>query len=301
MINTSTRLLFLSVILLLSMQSMGQSLSNTAALLEPSGTQYFQNQYLANPAMAGIDTGLNINAAYRNQWSSIDGAPVTKFLSADYAMGKRVGVGMHLFNDQAGLIDRTRVALTYAYHLPLNEEGKQLSFGLSVAWNVQRLNGKNVNGDVNDPAIGAFNRRDNYFEAEYGMAYTDGHLNLQAAVPNIRSLVSGNNKAVDGGTIFFTAASWKFVLDNASVEPKIAYRGVRGYDNILDMGVNVAFLNNVANVMAMYHTSKSVTAGIGVNIMKTLAIQALYNTQTGGIKTYASGTYEIGATIHLFR
>lgn len=299
--NTSTRLLFLSVCLLFSMQNLAQSLSNATALLEPSGTQYFQNQYLANPAMAGIDTGLNINAAYRHQWSGIDGAPVTKFLTADYAMGKRVGIGMHLFNDEAGLINRTRAALSYAYHLPLNENGRQLSFGLSVALNVQRIDTKNISGDANDPSIGAFNRRDNYFEAEYGMAYTDTHLTLQAAVPNIRSLVSGDNKAVDGGTIFFTAASYRFTADNTSIEPKVCYRGVRGFDNIVDMGLNVAFLNNVANVMAMYHTSKSVTAGIGVNIMKTLGIQALYNTQTGGIKTYASGTYEIGATLHLFR
>jgi type IX secretion system PorP/SprF family membrane protein len=298
-----TRLSLLSVLFLSSVETFAQSLSETPALLEPSATQYFQNQYLANPAFAGIDTGLHVNATYRNQWSGIDGAPVTKFFTADYAAGKRVGLGVHVFNDVAGLINRTRAALTYAYHLPLNDHGQQLSFGLSLGLNVQRINTKNVNGDVYDPSISSFNRRDDYFEAEAGIAYTNGKLTLQGALPNVRSMVSGDNKTVDGGSIFFTAASYKFTISDAvsSVEPKICYRGVRGYNNIVDIGVNIAVLNNAASVMTMYHTSKSLTTGIGVNIMKTVAIQAMYTTQTGGIKTYVDGTYEIGASIHLFR
>jgi hypothetical protein len=65
--------------------------------------------------------------------------------------------------------------------------------------------------------------------------------------------------------------------------------------------VNVSLLNNVANVMAMYHTSKSVTAGIGVNIMKTVGVQAMYTSQTGGVKTYVDGTFEVGVTVNLFK
>jgi type IX secretion system PorP/SprF family membrane protein len=299
---TIRSLLVSCLILAAGSKAGAQSLSNAQALLEPSGTQYFQNQYLANPAMAGLEKGLHLNAAYRKQWSGIDGAPVTKFFTADGAVGNRVGAGLNIFNDVAGLINRTRVALTYAYHLPLSDADHQLHFGLSLAWNVQRVDYKNVNGDVLDPSVSAFNRRDNYFEAEYGMAYTDTRLTLQASLPNIRSIVTGDNKAVDGGGIFFTAAAYKFDVDETitSVEPKLCYRGVRGFDNIIDAGVNVALLNNVANVMAMYHTSKSVTAGIGVNIMKTVAVQAMYTTQTGGVKTYVDGTYEVGVTVNLF-
>jgi type IX secretion system PorP/SprF family membrane protein len=283
-------------------QAGAQSLGNSQALLEPSGTQYFQNQYLSNPAMAGVEKGLRLNAAYRRQWNGIDGAPVTKFFTADYALGNRVGAGLNVFNDVAGLINRTRVALTYAYHLPLNNPDHQLHFGLSLAWNVQRIDYKNLDGDAMDPSVSAFNRRDNYFEGEYGMAYTDTKLTVQAALPNIRSLVTGDNKAVDGGGIFFTAASYKFAVDDAItfIEPKLCYRGVKGYDNIIDAGVNVGILNNVANVMAMYHTSKSLTAGVGVKVLKLVAIQAMYTTQTGGIKTYVDGTYEVGVTVNLF-
>ncbi|MBC9929207.1 PorP/SprF family type IX secretion system membrane protein [Chitinophaga qingshengii] len=279
-----------------------QTLSDVPALLEPSGTQYFQNAYLANAAMAGIDTGLHINAAYRRQAKQMTGAPETRFLTVDGLLGKRVGAGLNVMNDVAGLINRTRVAMSYAYHLPIGKEGQQLHFGLSLAMNFQRLDLSHLNGDPNDPTVGAFNRRDNYFEGEYGMAYTNGALTVQAALPNIRSMFT-NDKTVNGGTIFYSAAEYRFAFEGAleSITPKVCYRGVRGYNNILDIGVNAAFLDNVLNVMALYHSSRSFTAGFGVDVKKTVLIQALYHAQTGGYNTYNNGTYEIGAGIHLFK
>ncbi len=280
-----------------------QDLGNSKALLQPSGTQYFHNQYLANPAMAGIDTGLHLNGAYRRQWDNIEGAPVTMHFSGDMALDKRIGIGLNVMDDEAGLLKRTRVAATYAYHLPVGSAGQKLHFGLSFVFNSQRLNYKDVNGDIADPSLSAFNRRDNYFEAEYGMAYTAGKWRVQAALPNIRSLVTGDDDMADGGGIFFSAVSYRFTPAGvvSAVEPKVCYRGVSGFKDILDVGVHVSFLDNVANITALYHSSKSFTGGVGVNIMKTVAIQALYTTQTGGIKTYMDGGYEIGATIHLFK
>lgn len=285
------------------LQGGAQSLSNTPALLEPSATQYFQNQYLANPAMAGIDSGLHLNAAYRRQMNGIDGAPISKFFTADGYIGDRVGGGVHIFNDQAGLMNRTRVALSYAYHLPLGDRGQTLHFGLSLAMNFQRIDYKAVDGDGSDPSIGAFNRRDSYFEGEFGMAYTNTHWNIQGSLPNIRTLFTGDDKAVDGGTIYFTAISYKFLPEGAisSIVPKVCYRGVRGYDNIFDFGLHVGFLREVANVLALYHTSGSFTGGIGVNILQTVTLQAMYTTQTNGMKTYVDGGYEIGITVNLFR
>jgi type IX secretion system PorP/SprF family membrane protein len=289
---------------LFTRNAQAQGLGNSLGLLEPSGTQFFQNQYLANPAMAGVDSGLHLNAAYRRQYNGIDGAPETAHFSADGALGRRVGAGFKIFNDEAGLITRTRVAATYAYHLPLGVNGQQLHFGLSLAFNIQRLDYTKVDGDDADPSLGAFNRRDNYFEAEYGMAYTNGNLFLQAALPNVRSLFTGKDYGVNGGGLFFTAVSYRFTPEQGVIsgfEPKVCYRGIEGYDNILDAGFNLYVLDNVANVMGMYHTSKSFTAGVGVNIKKMVILQALYTTQTGGIKTYVDGTYEIGATVNLFR
>jgi len=284
--------------------SLAQSLNKAEALLEPSATQYFQNQYLANSAMAGLDTGLHVNVAYRKQWAGIVGAPVTQSFTADYRTTDRVGVGFHLMSDQAGLIDRTKAGLTYAYHLPLNENGTNLSFGLSLALDLQHLDVTKLNGDLDDPSISRYDRRDNYFEGEFGVAYTSEHLGAQLALPNVRSLFTGDDKTVDGGTLYYAALSYRFLPESGalnSLEPKIAYRGVRGYQPIFDAGVNFVFLNNVVNMMALYHTSKSVTAGVGFNIKQSVLVHAMYTSQTGGMKTYVDGAFEVGLTLNLFR
>ncbi|SHM57401.1 type IX secretion system membrane protein, PorP/SprF family [Chitinophaga jiangningensis] len=299
------RILILSAAALtLSLSASAQSLSKTPALLEPSSTQYYMNQYLANPAMAGADSGLHVNAAYRAQMNAVEGAPETKFFTADGYIGNRVGAGLNVMNDKAGLLSRTRVAATYAYHLPLNENGSRLHFGISLGLNFQRLDYDKIDGDNSDPAIGAFNRRDDYFEADFGMAYTNQHWNIQAALPNIRSTFSNKTDAtVNGGTILFTALSYRFLLENAvsSIEPKLAYRAVKGYEGIADIGLNVGILENVANVTAFYHTSGSYSVGAGVRVANTVRVLGMYTKQTSGYRTLTDGGYEIALALDLFR
>lgn len=284
-------------------QGKAQSLSNAQALLDPSATQYFQNQYLANPSMAGVDTSWRLNAAYHRQWTGIDGAPITKYASLDGAFSRREALGVNVFNDQSGLLSRTRAALSYAYSIPLNDRDQQLRLGFSLAMDIQRVDYKSVNGDISDPSIGAYNNRRNYFEGEFGAAYLDSHVTLQAALPNLRALFGTADKGFDGGTILFTAASYKFTSEGSVnvIEPKVCYRVVQGYDHLVDAGINVGFMNSLLSVMALYHSSKSLTAGIAINVLKTVGIQAMYTTQTGGISSYVNGGYEIGATINLFK
>ena len=74
------------------------------AQLNPLGQAYFQNQYLANPAMAGLGEGLRVNAGYRQQWTSMPGSPSTQFLTGDYGFKNRVGLGANIYHEKAGLL-----------------------------------------------------------------------------------------------------------------------------------------------------------------------------------------------------
>ncbi len=290
------RFLLAGLLMGASLNAGAQSFSNKPALLQPSGTQYYLNQYLANPAMAGLDSGLNLNAAHRRQWTGIDGAPVNTFITADLRAGSS-GFGVNILTDKAGQLSRTRVALSYAYHLPLDRAGNQLlHFGLFAAINSSRVSSYELDGDPSDPSLINYNQRNDYSEGEYGMAYTDRHLTLQVSIPNARTLFSGKELGVNSGTILYTAASYRLDLGGgiSSLEPKLCYRQVKGYDGIVDAGVQLGFLNNVITVMGLYQSSKNFTGGAGVQIGKVITIQAMYTTQTGGLKNYSDGTYELG-------
>ncbi|WP_212005129.1 PorP/SprF family type IX secretion system membrane protein [Chitinophaga sp. HK235] len=298
-------ILLLGAFALSNSSASAQNVGNPSQLYEPMAAQYFLNQYMANAAMAGIDTGLHVYLAYQRQSSDMPGAPQAKALTADYKLFKRVGIGMNIFNDKAGLLNNTKVAFTYAYHLPLSaSELSILHFGLSGAFINRRLDTKSINGDITDPSINAFNRRDNYFEADFGMAFTRKGLNLQTSLPNLVSLLKDKSNDIGvNRSLFYSAASYRFDIDDqlTSIEPKVCLRGIKGYDNIIDAGANFVFFEDLFNVMAMYHSTKSFSAGAGINYKSVAGFQLVYNSQTSGLANYTNGTFELNLVVHLFK
>ncbi|MXV17053.1 PorP/SprF family type IX secretion system membrane protein [Hufsiella ginkgonis] len=271
------------------------------AQLNPFGSAYFQNQYQLNPAMAGTVSGFTVNGGYRQQWSSIPGTPKTQSLTAEYgAAGKNAGFGLSLNNDKAGLQVRTRMMGTFAYHVPLSESNR-LSFGVSLGYMDDRIENSGVRGDQGDQSIGRYNQRDKYVDGDFGIAFTGSKLSLQAAAPNLKNLLKKDNNelGVDRAT-FMAAASYKIsfpsVLDGLLAEPKVCFRGVNGFDNILDAGANLNFANKRMNILGMYHSSHSATFGMGVTYSK-LSFLGIYTTETAALRTYANGTFEIGVRL----
>jgi type IX secretion system PorP/SprF family membrane protein len=274
------------------------------AQLNPLAGIYFENQYLGNPAMAGIEQGMNLNMGYRQQWSSIPGTPVTQSITAEYGTSKKVGLGLNIYNDEAGLLKRTRVMGTYSYHLPLNDESRKLRFGISLGFMDDRVMSENISGEQNDSSIGKFNQRDTYIDGDFGLAYTSKKLTVQGAIPNLKSFLQKEtvNGAADRST-FYSAISYKFyylkTLDGFGVEPKLAIRGVQGFNNIVDAGANFTVANRAASVTAIYHSSNSATFGLGAVIKSFGAITANYTTATSALSQYASGSFQIGLKLDL--
>lgn len=280
--------------------------TEVSAQLNPLAGIYFNNEYLGNPAMAGIEQGLNLNLGYRQQWSSVPGAPVTQSITAHYGTGKKVGLGLNIHNDEAGLIKRTRVMGTYSYHLPLNDESQKLRFGISLGFMDDRVMSENINGDQNDASVGKFNQRETYIDGDFGVAYTSNKLTVQGAIPNLKGFLQKEdiNGAADRPT-FFSAVSYKFyfpkAMDGFEVEPKVALRGVEGFDNIVDVGANFSVANRAASVMAVYHSSESATIGMAAVIKNFGDITANYTTATSALSEYTSGNFQIGLKLTLLR
>ncbi|WP_423147936.1 PorP/SprF family type IX secretion system membrane protein [Rubrolithibacter danxiaensis] len=299
-INKSIIKLLLPIFLLLFIKQ------ESRAQLNPLGGIYFQNQYQANPAMAGLEDRLNLNLSMRQQWNSIPGAPKTQSITADYGFSNKVGLGLNIYNDQAGLQKQTRIMGTYAYHLPVGSDSQQLSFGVSFGFMNDRLNTEDMKGDTSpDVIVGRYNQRETFFDGDFGIAYTGKRLTIQGALPNMKSIFSKDqNNSVADRSIFYSAISYKIVneesLNGFIVEPKICYRGVKGYDNIADIGTYLGFAGNALNLMAMYHTTQSATFGAGINYKKTLAIMGMYNTETAALSGYTNGTFEINLRVSLF-
>ena len=122
---------------------------NAKAQQFPLYTQYKNNGFLLNPAMAGYDGYTSFNLTSRKQWIGFENAPLTYSLSGQTRLLRksyqiknrpvrnntlrpgtkgRVGLGGYLLNDVNGHLSRTGAQFTYAYHIIMHRN--QLSFGL---------------------------------------------------------------------------------------------------------------------------------------------------------------------------
>jgi type IX secretion system PorP/SprF family membrane protein len=280
---------------------------NAKAQLHPLGGVYFQNRYLINPALAGLEAGWFSNMGLRQQWSSMPGSPKTQSLSFEYGSGKKSGAGINLYNDEAGLQKRTRVMGTYAYHLPINKEGKSLSFGVSVGYSDDRIMQERISTNVNqsDGQLKAYQNRESYFDGDFGAAYQSNRWNVELAVPNLKSFFGKDQKVgevVDQSRLF-TSLSYKLniphSLDGIKLEPKVCFRQIKNYKDILDFGANMSLAEDKVNVMAMYHSTRSTTLGMGVKYQKYLVISGIFTSGTAAIREYANGNFEMNLRVNI--
>ncbi|MCB0471197.1 MAG: type IX secretion system membrane protein PorP/SprF, partial [Flavobacteriaceae bacterium] len=129
------------------------AVSKLSAQQDPQYTQYMYNFNVVNPAYAGSAEGLAIGALYRSQWVGLDGAPKTGTLSIHSPVGKKVGLGLSLIDDEIGPVHETNVYADFSYTLELGSEHK-LAFGVKAGatfHNIGIWDGQIEVVDENDP------------------------------------------------------------------------------------------------------------------------------------------------------
>jgi type IX secretion system PorP/SprF family membrane protein len=281
------------------------SITNCKAQLNPFQAMYYQNRYMNNPAMAGLDKGLNLNLGYLQQWDTFPGTPKTQSLTAEYQATDKVGLGLNVNDNQEGIFRQTRIMGTYAYHLPVGGENQKLNLGLSLGVNDPRLNYDAINGDLSDIELQKYNNQTPYFDGDLGLSYTSNNLFIEGVLPNLGINVfnrNGQRQDVDR-TVFFTEISYKIDLSNStgafSLEPLAAYRQIKGFTNIFDAGLNFKMNNYYLDIQMIYHSNDNIGLGIAFN-QQTYAIDFAYDINRGQISSYANGTFELGLKLKIF-
>jgi type IX secretion system PorP/SprF family membrane protein len=269
--------------------------TTTYAQLNPMGSLYFQNPYQANPALAGIEKGWEINAGSKIQWTAIEGAPIMHSATATFGtISQKIGLGFNIYNENAGVFLRTAVKGTYAYHLPLNDENSFLDFGLSAGFTSEWIDYEKVIGDLTDHAISHFNQRKLYVDGDFGMAYRNEHLTAQVAIPNLKRFLSRDvNRNTIDRSLGMASVSYRLYGENFTIEPKTMYRRIENYKDIIDLGAQFQCMEEKLAINAVYHSTNSITFGIGTIYQKQLTINCFYTTGTSDLGKYSNGEFEI--------
>ena len=92
------------------------------------------------------------------------------------------------------------------------------------------------------------------------------------------------------------AVSYRFINDRQNfvvIEPKLVYRGIRNFKNILDAGLNLEFYESKLLMSAVYHSTRSFTIGAGITYNNKLSILCQHTTNTSDLQSYYNGEFEI--------
>ena len=295
----------------------------------PQYTQYIFNNYLLNPAISGIENYIDLKAGYRTQWTGLDGAPVTNYISVNAPLGKNFlsgdansfggqennpmsrsylqnymaaephhGIGMHAVLDRAGPISRVDVNATYAYHLGLSEK-LNIALGVAVGISKVSLDYSKITLENNqDPAIVASetDRLKPDLGAGlwiYGPQYFVG-LSAQQLLGQTLNFTN-NSQYTQGKAVphFFLTAGYKvFLADDIAAVPSVMIKKVSPAPNSYDANLKLAFRDKFW-VGGSYRHNDSFSALAGFNVSYLFNLSYSYDFTTSELGNVSSGTHEI--------
>jgi len=179
------------------------------------------NEFLINPAVAGVDGLTTYNIAARKEWINLGkGIPTpetysftaqTRILkrrtsvvrkSSGNKLAKRrngrVGIGGSLFADYNGIMQRKGISTSYAYHIPIR--ANQLSFGITTSITQLQINNAYLDfkNNDNEAMLGFANSVVWIPDFAAGVNYTGRKFHVGfAAVQLLESSVYFGNSAID--------------------------------------------------------------------------------------------------------
>jgi type IX secretion system PorP/SprF family membrane protein len=307
-ISKITRYLIIAVISVLSAPAVAQQL--------PVYSQYMMNKFLLNPAVAGSEGYTAVNLTTRKQWIGVKEAPLTFAASAQTRILKKnyikkrdkvkkrgqnssragqVGLGGYLFEDRNGLVGRTGMQLTYAYHIPL--ENGQLSFGLSGTMWQFRI--RKEDARLFDPDDELFNSIDNGMfipDANVGVYYSDERMYAGFSADQLfQSSLKFGGEGFERYKLhrhFYLMGGYNFELTSDIIMvPSVLLKTTQQFAFQMDLSAKAYFYQDYWAGISFRTGSALVLMG-GVQVDKFFFGYAMEFT-LGNLRSHSYGTHEI--------
>ena len=301
-----------------------------SAQQKPQYTQYVFNNLLLNPAVSGIENYTDVKAGYRSQWTGLQGAPVTSYLTITAPIGDKFlqgdataspseggenpssrlftqnykaaephhGIGFMIVSDVAGPITTTNIDATYAYHLGLTES-LNLALGVQAGVSHTSLNISEITlENPFDPAIA--NANNSAWKPDvgagiwlYGPTYYFGASAQQILPQNL--YFSTNNTYTQNQTVpqyFITSGVKLFLSDDLTLLPSFLIKVINPTPLTFDVNTKLSFKDKFW-LGVSYRRDDSVGLLAGLNISSFINIGYSYDITTSALNTVSNGTHEI--------
>ena len=288
----------------------------------PLYSQYMMNKYLINPAFAGSEGYTSYNLTARQQWMGFGDAqtPSTQALAVQTRVlqssflsksrlirsssrkkpSGRVGLGGYVFNDRNGVINRTGLQATYAYHIPMGQG--QLSFGASGTIYQFKIDDDELilpddELGIPDPLIEG--RRNTMFipDASAGLYYMYRNLYVGFSGTNLFQSVLkfGSDESYSNYKLlrnYYLMGGYRIELDDKfSLEPSLLVHSTENFNMQADINVKGYYKNDYWMGFS-YRTGSALITMVGVKIGKMYFGYA-YDYSLREIQNLSYGSHEI--------
>ena len=264
----------------------------------PHYTQYMFNDFVVNPAIAGIYDYFQIRTNHRFQWVGLLDPPMTNSISFYGPHAKLdMGYGGYIYNDVTGPTSRTGVTGSYAYNIAVTGDVR-LSMGLYASIMQYRVDGTQLNpADVSDPSILSVVSTSYMPDAGIGLyLYADKfYVGLSVAQLLNNSVKIFDNK--DGVNSLKThinlVGAYRFWIDEDwLIEPSLMVKGTAPKELSFDITARVEWQKMLwAGVSYRYKDAVGILLGYSFDEM--LFFGYSYDIGISELSKYNTGSHEI--------
>jgi type IX secretion system PorP/SprF family membrane protein len=282
-------------------------------------SQYVFNGLSVNPAYAGYKEHLYINSVYRHQWTGIPGAPRTGGISIDGPSHEnRVGLGLQAMVDFMGPQQSFSLYGSYAYRIPLDEEGtKRFCLGLGIGVTQYSLDGKALIPRENDDFTIPTGKVNTLApDARFGIYYSSSSFYMGISVMDLFSLYTEKGyfwKGHNFGTIkktqhvYFTTGCMLYLSEHLRLKPSVMikedFKGPTGMDvnaflqidNLLWIGGSFRMNPKLwkQQLPDQLEISNAASAIVEYYVSEKLRIGYSYDLNINKLAGYQGGSHEI--------
>jgi len=304
----------------------------------PQVSQYLRNQFMINPAAAGVYDFTDVTLAGRMQWAGLADAPKTTYLSAcaplssfssrnkgkynpglrnssgvsknpEIKTGKlKHAVGTQVIADQFGAFRNLNFSGTYAIHLPITSS-YNLSFGTKIGiMNHSFLQDRAVVADVaSDNTYSSFvsnNGNVNVLNVGVGMYFYSNDLFFGISADQLtKDMVSFGSGSgfYDSRMHFNVTGGYKIGLgDDYSITPAFLVKYMSPINPTIEGSIQFEYKEWLWTAVSYRHKD-ALVGMVGMNLSSKFKLGYSFDYTMSDLKQYSSGGHELVLGIMLGR
>jgi len=273
---------------------------------QPIFTQYYVSDMAINPAISGSKSYNPFTILTRQQWLGFEGAPLSTNISYHGTLNNRSAMGGYLMFDKSDPVLQGDLHLNYAYHVPLNYENVNLSFGLGaklVYYNLD-FNQEDL-PPGSDPAFSANSYDKILGDASAGTYLYGRNFYLGFSIINLfqstfNTEISSSPTTNKAFKNYYGMGAYRFYIINKDweLEPSFLLRKMALHKDIVDITARLIYIEDSWGGIT-YRTDGTLAFSFGFGKNNIHFSYSYDHTFAGDIMQYNYGTHELGIVFRI--